>query len=236
MAKSKRPKRIACRYCGEECEHADKADHRSAWTHSHPSKCSYRQDDMPSINGVHVGDIWRNLHTGKQERVVALKLGGAGTYTDREPVAVLEDADDLDGGAWLDAHPLWSLVEHWDPVTRPGEYPVPWEEEDLYGNGTMWRSTADEWRSPGYRKADRPHGMPDDDGDGPHAYYHAWHVIREHCSEGWEWWQVDPDAEASLFDAPAAAPTRAAAPAAPPVEEWDGGALIEESNGQLALI
>src|SRR5262245_19067766 len=109
MGVKKKRKVVACFYCGEES--STERDALSAFTHSHPAVCPYRNDRMPSLNGVHVGDVWRNRHT-KEECVVAeIRLGGRGTYTDREPVVVFETEYGLGG------HPLWSLVEHWESLT-----------------------------------------------------------------------------------------------------------------------
>lgn len=175
---SRKPKTLVCRFCGEVCEKASQPDHLSGWTHNHPSRCPYRQDRMPSLNGVHVGDVWRNLHTKKEKEVIEIRLGGWGTYTDRESVVLFEND-------WMGS-PLWSLVEHYEPVTRPGEYPVPWTRSRRFRG----RSAYAKWRGPGYRREDKRAK--------PHAYWHAYHHVSGYAIE-WErtnvLWQVDPVAE-----------------------------------------
>jgi hypothetical protein len=170
-------------------EDAGNRDNLSAWTHNHPAVCPYRQDEMPSLNGVHVGDVWRNRHTGKTSLIETIKLGGCGTYTDREPVFVLRDEDEASEYRWVSPHPMWSLSEHWEPVTRPGEWPVPWTNKGKRKGG-RWAHA--KWRCPGYRGRTRK---------SQHAYWHAYHSIGEH-SIGWEAtnriWQMDPELEARL--------------------------------------
>jgi hypothetical protein len=179
MAKAKR---LVCRFCGDELEQANNRDHLSAWTHNHPSVCPYRQDEMPSLNGVHVGDVWRNLHTGEERTVTRIKLGGRGAYTDSEPVVVLDEG--MGTGGW----PLWSLVEHWEPLTRPGEFPVPWTRSRRFRGS---RSCHLKWRGPGYRgrKSKRQR-----------AYWHSYHSVSEHTID-WastSTWQMDPELEEHL--------------------------------------
>jgi hypothetical protein len=178
---AKKAKTLSCRFCGDVLEDVGNRDHLSAWTHSHPSVCPYRQDRMPSLNGIHVGDVWRNMHTGEERTVTQIKLGGHGTYTDREPVFVLDER--MGTGGW----PMWSLVEHWEPVSRPGVFPVPWTKDKHYRGA---RSAYVKWRCPAYRGGRRNRG---------HAYWHAYHSVAEH-SIGWEAtnriWQMDPELEA----------------------------------------
>lgn len=215
MAKAK-PKRLACRFCGETWARQDAENVK----HSHPAVCPHRQDRVPALNGVHVGDLWRNLHTGHVIRIEQIRLGGAGTYVDREPIVdgptVYERCNDesrLDVlleptvdelataepvrepygsmGGW----PLWSLVEHWEPLTRPDDYPVPWEMEQRGGFKPM-RSTVDPYRCPGLRGST----WSEDKGK---QYWHAWHVSDgKHCTSNWEWWQIDPDAQPELLPKP----------------------------------
>ncbi len=187
MPKQRRPKMLACRYCGDECD-TSSAEHYSAWCHGHPSVCPYRQDRVPSLNGVHVGDIWKGrYHENAFREVVEIRLGGDSTYTDREPVVVTQDAESEHDrrSEW----PLWCLVEHNDPVTRPGEYPVPWKLGLEDGSRQDARWAADEWRCPGYR------GGHADNEDRDKAYWHAYHTVVGH---GIQWertnelWQIDP--------------------------------------------
>jgi hypothetical protein len=184
MSKSKKKvKELACRFCGDRC--SKERDKLSSWSHSHPANCPYRQDRMPSLNGVHVGDVWRNRHTKTEVRVIEIRLGGSGTYVDREPTVVLED---LDSRRWSSAHPLWSLTEHWQPITRPRRYPVPWKKDERFGkNG---RSTRKDWRGPSYRG-----GSTEDES---HAYWHAFHIVSGYVID-WEStnviWQIDPELE-----------------------------------------
>lgn len=184
---AKKGKALVCRFCGDVCENAGNRDVLSGWTHNHPAVCPYRQDSMPSLNGVHVGDVWRNRHTGKTSFVEAIKLGGCGTYTDREPVFVLRDEDKESEYRWVSPHPMWSLSEHWEPVTRPGEWPVPWTNKGKRKGGRWAHS---KWRCPGYRGGTRK---------GQHTYWHAYHSVGEHTI-GWEAtnviWQMDPAVEA----------------------------------------
>jgi hypothetical protein len=190
--RARRPRRLACRYCGDEID-ATNADAASHYRHSHPAACPHRTDSVPALNGVRVGDVWRSLHdtTGHATaRIAEIRLGGVGTYTDREPVVILEHDDGTDFSMpW----PLWCLVEHMEPITRPDEYPLPWEPDKRYRDS---RSAADEWRGPAYRR---------DDGDErTGAYFHAWHTLSGHCSQGWgDPWLTDPDRDASLFDSQA---------------------------------
>lgn len=185
----KKTKTLTCRYCGDECD-ASNRDVLSGWTHNHPAVCPYRTDEMPSLNGVHVGDVWRNTHTGKESVVEAIKLGGCGTYTDREPVVVLRDERDSEY-RWVSPTPLWSLVENSEPITRPGEYPVPWTRSKRWKG----RSAHQKWRTPGYRGSSRKR---------QHAYWHAYHTVAGYSIE-WErtnvLWQTDPKTELALEQA-----------------------------------
>lgn len=190
----KRQRMIACRFCRAESK-TDR-NSRSNFMHSHPAVCPHRQDRVPIMNGVHVGDLWKNMHTGSVFRIVELRLGGAGTYTDREPCAVtvsvwsppaerLEpEGDQLsleipadpmppleelvvvepEERAWVHTEPLWGLVEHSDPLSRPGEYPVPFVERE----GLRWAEES--FRGPGYRRAD-------DVEEKDRAYFHSRFVV-----------------------------------------------------------
>lgn len=175
---AKKAKKLVCRFCGSVLENAGDRDALSGWTHNHPAVCPYRQDRMPSLNGVYVGDVWRNVHTKEERTVVAIRLGGAGTYTDREPVVQFDEMSGL--GGW----PLWSLTEHWESVTRPGEWPVTWHYSGHYRGE---RSARDKWRTPGYRGGSRRRKQ--------YAYMHAYHSVSGHSIE-WErtnvLWQLDP--------------------------------------------
>lgn len=186
MARQK-AKTLACRFCGDVLENAGNRDELSGWTHNHPSVCPYRQDEMPSLNGVHVGDRWRNRHTGKVSVIEKIKLGGCGTYTDREPAFVLRDEDDENHYRWISPHPMWSLAEHWESLTRPGEWPVTWHYSKRYPGE---RTAREKWRTPGYRGGSRRRRQ--------HAYWHAYHTVSEH-SIAWEEtnviWQYDEVAE-----------------------------------------
>lgn len=170
----KGPKVLVCRYCGDECD-ATNRDVLSAWTHNHPSVCDHRTDSVPSLNGVHVGDVWRNLHTKEEREITELRLGGAGVYTDREPVVVLGDRGGM--GGW----PMWSLVEHWEPISRPGVYPVPWTRSKRWKG----RSALLKWRGGGIRGKGRRSRRQ-------HAYWSSYHTIEDYIS-GWStFWQHDP--------------------------------------------
>jgi hypothetical protein len=134
---------------------------------------------MPSLNGVHIGDVWRNLHTGNEFAVAEIRLGGRGTYTDREPVIVWDDRHFGIGG-----ETMWGLAEHWEPVTRPGEWPVPWKKDRRFGRDG--RSAHEAWRTPGIRGLKRRRSK----------YFHTYlEMDGEYSSKGWNWWQVDPAAE-----------------------------------------
>jgi hypothetical protein len=172
----------------------------SGFSFGHPSVCEWRRDRVPALNGVRVGDHWRNLHTRHVVRVFELRLGGAGSYGDREPCVVTVDLVEApretggqltleaelpppgpdeyerlepDAGAFVHAVPLWSLVEHYDPVDRPGVYPVPFEVDDRYGSDR--RTAVEAWRCPGYRHPDEP-----ERDEREKAYWHAFHVVRGH--------------------------------------------------------
>jgi hypothetical protein len=219
MARARKPKRLGCRYCGSMVD-VTSADHASAFTHGHPSECSYRTDRVPALNGVHVGDLWRNLHTLEDRRVHEIRLGGDCTYTDREPTVLLAPVD-ADPHDFAMPHPLWSLVEHWEPLTRPDCFAVPSTPSERFPTG---RSAADEWRCPGHRRVDG-----DDERD--RAYFHAWHVARGYCSERWGApWLYDPDAEASLFDSPAIKPKPT------PIPEPAPAPAQASAGEQLALL
>lgn len=213
-------KRLACRFCGDTIDRT-KGDHLSWWNHNHPSACPYRTDRVPALNGVHVGDEWRNTHTQDVVRVQEIRLGGDGTYTDREPTLLLADVDADEAPPWRMPQPLWSLAEHYEPVTRPGELPVPVEPDERFPGCV---SAVDEWRSPGYRHPEDP-----ERDEGPHAYWHSFHTV---IGYGIQWertnelWQIDPDAAPTLLDAPTVARPR---------EEVRAAAMIEEPRGQLAL-
>lgn len=184
----KKLKLLACRFCGDEID-ASNRDVHSGWTHSHPSVCPYRQDSVPSLNGVHVGDEWRNLHTKKVSVVTAIKLGGAGVYTDREPVIILGDLDH----DWESPHPMWSLAEHWESLTRPGEWPVPWTRSKRF----VGRTAHLKWRGPGYRGRRKRRGRQ-------YVYWHSYHFVDEYSIE-WhrtdELWQIRPQEERALVEA-----------------------------------
>jgi hypothetical protein len=179
---AKKPKEVACRFCGETC--STQRDTLSGWTHHHPSVCPYRNDRMPSLNGVHVGDVWRNRHTKEEVTVGEIRLGGRGTYTDREPVVVWEDRYIGVGG-----EPLWGLAEHWEPITRPKQWPVPWHYDKRFGKGG--RSANEAWRCPGIRGGRRER----------RKYFHTYlYKDGEFSSAGWNWWQFDPVAEKKRRD------------------------------------
>jgi hypothetical protein len=170
---ARKSKEVKCRSCGETCPNEREA--LSAFTHSHPAVCPYREDRMPSLNGVHVGDVWRNRHTKRECTVGEIRLGGRGTYTNREPVIVWTD-----GSIGIGGEPLWGLAEHWEPVTRPGEWPVPWIYDKRFGKGG--RSASEAWRCPGMR------GYR----NGRKKYFHAYlRKEGEYGSTGWDWWQMD---------------------------------------------
>lgn len=219
----KKPKRLTCRWCGDTID-ARNGDTVSAWSHGHPSVCPYRQDRVPVLNGVHVGDLWENQHTGHVFRIIEIRLGGAGVYTDREPVFRTGDVWDppepqegtLEAELVVERPPLaeleqmpvtkerdimggetmWFLAEHCWPLTRPDDFPVPWEYDEGRGRSHEWRSTVREWRCPGYRHPEEP------EADKDAQYWHAYHTVIGH---GIQWertnvlWQVDPDAEPTLF-------------------------------------
>lgn len=226
-ARKKKPKLLACRNCGT----TTKTDREtlSGFVHSHPEVCPYRRDKVPAMNGVHVGDHWRNLHTGIIVRVIECRLGGTGTYTDREPVYVTADVwkperdeGKLDFGAaeptlteleesdafadcwdWVSPTTMWSLSEHYEPVTRPDEYPVPWElRTDDRGHESRW--AAEPWRTGGLHN---PSGVEDDDGPMDteaveDAYYHAFHTRDSRWSmDWWQGWLVEAEVEAELPEA-----------------------------------
>lgn len=180
----KRPRILACRYCGDECD-ASNRDTLSHWTHNHPSVCPYRTDSVPSLNGVHVGDVWRNLHTKRTVTIEAIRLGGCGTYTDREPVVVLVDDESPSEWRYVSPHPLWGLSEHWEPISRPGVYPVPWTRSRRFRG----RSALLVWRGGGIRgqRSKRKE-----------AYWSSYHTISGNYISGWStFWQVDPRTEAT---------------------------------------
>src|SRR5262245_44846033 len=133
---------------------------------------------MPSLNGVHVGDVWRNRHTKEERRILEIRLGGAGTYTDREPVVVFDE------DSWMLPNTLWSLAEHWEPITRPKQWPVPWHYNKRFGKGG--RSANAPWRCPGIRGGHRER----------RKYFHSYlRMDGEYSTTGWRWWQIDPEAE-----------------------------------------
>lgn len=237
--KKKVKKQVACRNCGATSD-ADK-ESVSHFTHGHPSACPYRQDRVPALNGVHVDDLWRNLHTRAVVRVTELRLGGGGTYADREPTATTEYVwakEHRDDGTLLadadaeptleelqatpstptvygfDDTPLWSLVEHWEPLTRPGEYPVPWEDCDRFPGG---RSAVDAFRCPALR------GDPDDEernarNEGA-AYYMAFHSADARYSIDWNQAWIVPADSAPVPEKPTPAPPPPPAPEPTPVAE-----------------
>jgi hypothetical protein len=207
--------RRACKFCKATVDGS--LESVSHFTHSHPLVCPWRDDRVPALNGVHVGDHWMNQHTKSVVRVTEIRLGGHGTYCEHEPTVMLDDVDIVAGYArdrdpqptlWQDeplptheqlaklpllvnaygrmGEPLWGLVEHWTPLTRPGEYPVPWEMRDRGGRWPL-RSALDEWRCPGLRGSEYSERKQA-------AYWHAFHVSTQtYSSSGWGWWQFDPD-------------------------------------------
>lgn len=102
---------------------------------------------VQGVNGVWVGQLFRNLHTGQVHKVGRVQLfstqaKAAGT----EPVVYWEDED------WGLGWPLWSLAEHWDLIdpetfeTLP--HPCEWELAPLHG--TMERhGVARDWEKNG---------------------------------------------------------------------------------------
>ena len=257
MGRAKRKSNVVCRFCGEE---APPGEH-SHWDHSHPAQCPFVTDRVPSLNGVHVGDLWQNCHTKGISRVEEIRLGGVGVQVDREPSLVmvevwsppevkegelqLEDGampslEELatcepDEHAWFHEHPLWSLAEHNDPLTRPGEYPVPWEMEERRG-GYVSRSVVDEWRGPAYRGGAKEDRVPDA------AYWHAFHHVEGYGIK-WEMtnvlWQVEKDADPELL--PAQAPERPRRPECPKHGPWSRATQAtcpgcEEEERELARV
>lgn len=191
-ARTKRPRRLQCQWCLEVID-ASNPDTRSHWLYQHPSSCAYRGDRVPSLNGVYVGQRWENVHTGGVETVSEIRLGGSGTYTDREPTVLLvEEAERV----YLNPHPLWSLCEHWRPLdgadAMPFEgLPMPTEPDRRYP-GSL--STLDPWRCPAHPEPGRPY-------TGDAAYVNTrWRHSGPHTSAHATDWARDPDAVPTLLD------------------------------------
>lgn len=72
-----------------------------------------RQDSVPCLNGVAVGQHWRNIHTGSVECVESIWLAGVSTHTAHYESIEFE----VEEGHWRGmGQSLWSLVEHWELV------------------------------------------------------------------------------------------------------------------------
>lgn len=136
-----------CLLCSEEAPRQD----RDRWLHYHLLQCEKIESQVAALNGVHLGDHWQNRYTRTISRVSEINMIGLGTYAGHEAAVALwevwsppsdEEGTQLSLGAVLDppslselvlmepcgwegAHPLWSLSEHWEPLTRPGQYPTP---------------------------------------------------------------------------------------------------------------
>lgn len=92
-----------------------------------------REDAVPCLNGVAVGQQWQNIHTGVVCVVTQIRLGGLATHTAHYESIVLlpEDVapDTLDSG-WA----LWSMGEHWQLVEngkRVEPQPEVWPSRDV---------------------------------------------------------------------------------------------------------
>jgi hypothetical protein len=100
-----------------------------------------RPDAVPRLDGVAVGQLWRNRHatTGYGlNRIVRILLGGEGTYrhiTDdyvrMEPVVQFEgEQERYEQHAGMGGTPLWSLAEHYELIDETtgepaAEQPIP---------------------------------------------------------------------------------------------------------------
>jgi hypothetical protein len=80
-----------------------------------------RQDSVPCLNGVAVGQWWRNLHTKRVGQVREIRLAGLGTHTAHyESIILLYEDDDEDGidRFGLGGEALWSICEHRELVEK----------------------------------------------------------------------------------------------------------------------
>lgn len=81
-----------------------------------------RQDSVLALNGVVVGQFWRNIHVGHVERVSEIRLAGMGTHTAHyESIILLEEGKEIVGMFDISGQALWSLVDHWEQVEFVGE-------------------------------------------------------------------------------------------------------------------
>jgi hypothetical protein len=78
-----------------------------------------RQDSVPALNGVAVGQWWRNIHTKRVRQVREIRLAGLGTHTAHyESIILAEDGEDDDVRFGLGGEALWSICEHCELVEK----------------------------------------------------------------------------------------------------------------------
>lgn len=93
-----------------------------------------RDDAVPCVNGVSVGQRWQNVHTRSICTVTQIRLAGLGSHTAHyESIVLLPDGvspDKLDSG-WA----LWSIGEHWQLLDendkRVEPQPIVWPNRDV---------------------------------------------------------------------------------------------------------
>jgi hypothetical protein len=127
-----------------------------------------RQDSVPALNGVEVGQYWRNVHVGSVQRVVEIRLGGLGTHAAHyESIVLLKEGQEVADMFDISGQALWSICDHWEQVELAGDewvaadpQPFVWEARgdarEQRANGTY----RDERAWVGRVRHDRPKGKP----------------------------------------------------------------------------
>jgi len=72
-----------------------------------------RHDSVPDLNGVEVGQYWRNVHVANIQPVTAIHLAGLGAHAGHYESIMLGE-DSFAGMGWT----LWSLSQHFELVER----------------------------------------------------------------------------------------------------------------------
>lgn len=95
-----------------------------------------RHDSVQSVNGVEVGQFWRNIYVGKVERVYEIRLAGMGTHSAHYESIVLcpegqepEGMFDVSGQSLVTIRNCWECVEQLDGEwVRVEPQPFVWED------------------------------------------------------------------------------------------------------------
>lgn len=141
----------------------------------------HRQDSVPCLNGVAVGQHWRNLHTGKVERVESIWLAGLATNTAHSESVEFE----VDEDGWRWGHPLNSLVEHWELVEPVESVPETLLIDDEYGKIEV-EVMSDPWEA----VDPQPYVWPSRDDPGYDEHQICLRVVHARPRGGYDEWKV----------------------------------------------